>query len=666
MGQKSTIETMAYSVSRRTSPSLVKQSRKTRSRFIQIRAKQIRARQILEGEQGLGIKRIIGKSRAGGFALLTGCAIFLTGCQTFGTEEKVSARPDAKSPIESRSIATRGVQALREGDLELASRMFNGALKLEVQNSYLQFLNGLAYHMIAIRSDRTKFSHAEQGYRLAVKFDESNWMARYYLGLMYLDQRRYKRAKAAFADAMLYNDSYPDLLYNFTVASYYARDPETAAGPLTRLQEVEPTSGRMLRASSIITAALGRAQEAQTWLEKYKKIEKDGEKTRQLSRRVKDWDRVHARVQKASLRPPAATLKIAPGVQLAQSQDELQEQETSEADAEALAEENKMVIVDVVIISSVEDISTAKGVNLLNGLQIQFGSPDGGAISATRTINTNNQTNSTTGDVTNIVQRLTIPAITYSLNIANAGTTRNEILARPSLVAIEGQKSEFFSGENIKASAVSTTAQEGATEVERDIGVRLAVTPETVGKDNVKLLVEVERTFLQTPSTSVQFTFQLRTSKTTVAANVVLRRGETLILSGLSEKETENIRDGVPVLQDVPLIQYLFSRHTTRDFNRSVLVLLTPRTPEYTYRPRDARKLARAARGDNEDEVLNELKARYTDWFRPYPNWASVFRHLQNNALYREFRTGDVSQERWDTQSSHGARLKSALDFLHY
>lgn len=634
-----------------------------------------------KGVQGLGIKRIIGKSRIGGFALLAGCAFFLAGCQTFGGDKTVSSRPEGKSPIESRSIATRGVQALREGDLELASRLFNGALKLEVSNSYLQFLNGLAYHMIAIRSDRTRFTFAEQGYRLAIKFDESNWMARYYLGLLYLDQKRYKRAKAAFADAMLYNDSYPDLLYNFTVASYYARDPETAAGPLTRLQEVEPASGRMLRASSIVTAALGRAQEAKTWLEKYKKIEKDGQKTRQLSRRINDWGRVHARVQKASLRPPTSTMEITRGVQLAQDQDSPEDpanqeespseeetsetEETSEEDAAALAEQNKMVIVDVVIISSVEDISTAKGVNLLNGLQIQFGAGTDGALSLTRTIDTNNQTNTTTGDVTNIIQRLTIPAITYSLNIANAGTTRNEILARPSLVAIEGQKSEFFSGENIKASSVSTN-QEGATEVERDVGVKLGVTPETVGNDNVKLLVEVERTFLQTPSTSVTFDFQLRTSKTTVAANVVLRRGETLILSGLSEKETENIRDGVPGLQDVPLVQYLFSRQTTRDFNRSVLVLITPRTPEYTYRPRDARKLVGAARGENEDEVLNELKARYTDWFRPYPNWASVFHHLQNNALYREFRTGDVALERWDTQSSHGARLKTALEFLYF
>lgn len=619
------------------------------------------------------IKRIVGKYRAGGFALLTGCTIFLTGCQTFGTEETVSARSDVTSPIESRAIAIRGVQALREGELELASRLFNGALKLEIQNSYLQFLNGLAYHMIAIRSDQSQFSHAEQGYRLAIKFDETNWMARYYVGLLYLDKRQYKRAKAAFADAMLYNDSYPDLLYNFTVASYYASDPETAAGPLTRLQEVEPASGRMLRASSIITAALGRAQEAKTWLKEYKKIEKDGQKTRQLTRRVKDWGRVHARVQKASLRPPALTLKITPGVKLAQSQEEettvrsdseeqkASEQESREA-SEALLEQNKMVIVDVVIISSTEDITTSKGVNLLSGLKLQFGHVSTDTLNRVGLMPSGT---STSTDTSNIVSTLTIPTITYSLNIANAGTNRNEILARPSLVATEGQKSEFFSGENIKASAV-TVNQDGATAVERDIGVRLGITPKTVGKNTVKLLVEVERTFLQTPSSSVQFTFQLRTTKTTVAANVVLRRGETLILSGLSEKQTENTRDGVPVLQDVPLIQYLFSSQTTRDFNRSVLVLVTPRRAEYTYRPRDARKLTGAAQGASEDEVLNELKARYTDWFRPYPNWASVFRHLQNNTLYREFRTGDVALERWDTQSSHGARLKSALNFLYY
>lgn len=637
-----------------------------------------RTRRPLKGAQGLGFTRIFSKARVGTFSALAGIAIILGGCQTLGDAESKpeTSQRDVGSPIESRSIATRGVQALREGDLQLASRMFNGALKLDIENSYLQFLNGLAYHMIAVRSDRTKYAMAEQGYRLAVKFDESNWMARYFLGLLYLDQRKYVLAKTAFADAMLYNDSNPDLLYNFSVASYYARDPETAAGPLTRLREIEPDSARVMRASSIISAALGRAEEANNWVERYRKVEPSKRKARDLKRRVKDWGRIHARVQKASLRPPAATMEISRGIQLAQDsmesseqdsdqmeqeqQEETTEQSEGEEGSGELSEQEKMVIVDVVIISSVEDITTSKGVNLLNGLQAQFG------LSGVNTLTRTGDAGATqSSNASVITSTLTIPTITYSLNIANAGTTRNEILARPSLVAIEGQKSEFFSGENIKASAV-TANEEGAAEVERDIGVKLGVTPEAVTKDDVKLLVEVERTFLQTPSASVTFSFQLRTSKTTVAANVVLRRGETLILSGLSEKETENIRDGVPGLQDVPLIQYLFSKQTTRDFNRSVLVLVTPRTPEYTYRPRDAQKLAGAKRGDAEDEVLNELKARYTDWFRPYPNWASVFHHLQNNTLYREFRTGDVALERWDTQSTLGARLSTALDFLYY
>ncbi len=111
-----------------------------------------------------------------------------------------------------------------------------------------------------------------------------------------------------------------------------------------------------------------------------------------------------------------------------------------------------------------------------------------------------------TSFATTLTKTLTLPAITYSLNVANAGATRNEILARPSLVAISGQKSEFFSGENIKAATVSTTAQQGATEVDKDIGVKLGVTPTFLSDGGVKLLVEVERTFLTTISANVTFT----------------------------------------------------------------------------------------------------------------------------------------------------------------
>ncbi len=446
------------------------------------------------------------------------------------------------------------------------------------------------------------------------------------------------------------------------------------AGALKRLREIEPNSVRTTRTSSLVSAALGQEEDANKFLALYQETKPRRGRFIHLTRRLQDWKRVHARTQKARLRAPLPKALKNKNIELTQSPfgDSSQNQDsgspfggqdsnTAAADSTAAgASKEKMVVVDVVIISSREDITTAKGVNLLNGWTLQF---EGNRNVVDGTTETDNVL--ATSFATTLTKTLTLPAITYSLNVANAGATRSEILARSSLVAISGQKSEFFSGENIKAATVSTTAQQGATEVDKDIGVKLAVTPSVTPDGRVKLQVEVERTFLTTVSANVTFNNQVRTTKESVNANVIMNQGETLILSGLSEKETENIRDGVPIVQDIPGIQYLFSRETTRDFNRSVLVLLTPRIPEYTYRPREIREKEEAARKDG-GKVLNELKARYSDWFRPYPNWTSVFHHLQENSLYRQFRTGDVALERWDTQKHIKVRLKKALEFLYF
>ena len=88
-----------------------------------------------------------------------------------------------------------------------ASKFFNLALKLNISNSYLQFLNGYTYHLIALNRNGTKYNLAEEGYKLAIKFDESNWIARYQLGLLYLDQKQFKNAKVSFSNALMYEDS---------------------------------------------------------------------------------------------------------------------------------------------------------------------------------------------------------------------------------------------------------------------------------------------------------------------------------------------------------------------------------------------------------------------------------------------------------------------------
>jgi len=651
------------------------------------------------------------------FIVIYSCLlIILSGCVDHQfVHENLKSGAERLGQSKPLQHASKGLDLLDQREYRQASKSFNTALRLNPRNSGLQFFNSHTYHLIAKREDSSLFALAEAGYRVSLSLDPTNWISKFYLGQLYLDQRKFFEAKRIFSELILLRPSDADVAYNLAVAGYYSGDPLTAAAAAFRLGELQPNDLRTQKLSAIVYASVNDTQQSKYWFAKMR----ENRGSEALKTRLEDWkgfyryvklrtpekfldrsnvssnrDRAPLTLAQAFGPSPdgADTAESASGADEIGSSSEQEEEKSDSTEAEVkvkrLPNEKKMIIVDVVIISSVEDIKTASGINLLKNLQLTFGSADSAGLSYTRSISEDFKDPSSSTDTRAIVRALTIPAITYSLNIANSGTDRNDVLARPTIVAREGETSEFFSGENIKASSVSTTAQQGATEVEQDIGVSLKVKPELVSDQMVKLNLEVERTFLQTPSSSVTFNFQLRTTKTRVNATVDLRKGDTLILRGLSEKQTENLRDGVPFLQDVPGLQYFFSSKKTRDYNKSVILLITPRFPEYTYRPatpsgssvndkyatiEDGVGASGAEdRGDPKNREpraspeVTELQARYTDWFKPYPNWASAFKHLQGNKLYREFRTGDVSLEKWEAQTTHKARLKKALDFLYF
>ncbi len=594
--------------------------------------------------------------------------------------------PQEKITTEPRRLAAQGIEQLDAGNLDAAIELFNKALYLDGGNSMLNFLTGLTYHLMALAGADAKYDLARQGYERAVLLDTSNWIAHYHAGLLELDLRNFRGAQNKFAEALILNPRDPDLLYHMAGASYYSGDLPTAEGVLRRLREVEPDSARVQQASAITLAALNQPDTAYDFADRLKTISPAPDENERIKNRLNDWTRFHIRnpvllaqgipdpdtlnpvtPYTRARSPWADTVKPAPGAPDKAPVTEVQQDGSGDksGDSQPAAEAptpdaNQMVIVDVVIIRTEEEATTAKGVNLLSNLTLQFGSTDlstaGFSLSDTRT---------TTGDFTRTITRaLNIPSITYSLNIANSADTRNEILARPTLTAMNGQPSEFFSGVSIKAQTLPSTAggTGEAVSIEEDVGVKLNITPEILDDGRVKMAVVAERTFLNSPNSKVTgFTSKIETSRTTVNANVTMNFNETLILSGLSEKETERTRDGVPLLQDLPLVQYLFSRQTTMDFNKSVLLLITPRLPEYVFR-----QPTKATSGAPKKSAVDEFRARHADWFRSYPNWASVFSHMQGNSLYREFRTGDVVLDRWEDNNSLSSRLKRALNFLFY
>jgi Tfp pilus assembly protein PilF len=585
----------------------------------------------------------------------------------------ISSIPATKVNSEPRRAVLKALEAVGAQKMAEGSRQLNVALQLDPSNSYLQLLNAFVYHLQAQQGDTSRYALAEQGYLLAVKFDASNWVAHYLLGMLYFEQRNFAGAQREMAEVLLSVGEDAEVLLRLVAAAYYAGDPVTAAVALERLRATGPQEPETLRLSALISAAINQPDRAAHWLTLYEATSPGAAVLQRAKDRVRQWAAVHRpQVVEAGamLRTQAP---FVPGAQPADSRwpsgmPNTGYQTTPDTRLSGPGDPNakRMVLVDVVIIRAQDELSTRKGVNLLSALTLQFGSAGGPAYGKTSSVSISEAGFNTSS--TAVTRAITIPALAYSLNIVNASANVTDVLAQPTLAALEGVPSEFFSGTLLNAAVVSGSALGGSSvQLEKEIGVKLRILPTFLPDNKIRLNVEAQRTFLQPPSQDVSFTYKLEMSKLMVNANVVMEFGETLVLGGLSEKETINARDGVPVLQDVPVLQYLFSSRNENSFRRSVLLLITPRPPQYTYRS-DAALAAEAAAGGagRAGNSMQELRARYGDWFKPYNNLAPVFNLLNQSSLYREFRTGDVTLEKWDRQERLLDRLRQALGFLFF
>ena len=580
-------------------------------------------------------------------------AIFLvlvfSGCSNY--ENAKNIKKYQTTDISPEQIASDGINFILKKDYVGASKRFNAALKLTPSNSKIHFLNGLSYHLSSSEGDESKRALAEQGYDLSLKFDKSNWLVYYYKGLLKLDAKEFDKAKENFAEALLLNSNDPDLLYHMGFAAYYTQDIATARAVFFQLNQNEPESARSIEALAMVSAANNEPENAKNYISTLKSQNNTSiDRVKLLIKRLNDWESYHS---KSKNKETINTEKSIESINKKSDPEYVIDNSTDSYDFEE--DQTDMITLDAVFISTEEVISSSRGTNLLNGLSVQFGNGDGDS-SFTRTRENDS------GDKTVIETSLiTIPAINYSLNIANSFGNRNEILARPSLVATSGSQSSFFAGIEVEAGIVS---EKGEVTIEKEVGVSLEITPEIQDDGRIALEIIASRTFLKPPSSNVKFDFAVELSKTQVSANVVVNEGDTLILSGLSEKEISSTRDGVPLLQDIPALQYIFSNERDYKLQKSILILITARKADYIYKKQSQNNEQVSSKVSS--IAMKELRARYLDWFKPYPNTASVFEFMQGNALYREFRTGDVKMEKWQGSQNLSQRLSEARKFLYY
>ena len=98
--------------------------------------------------------------------------------------------------------------------------------------------------------------------------------------------------------------------------------------------------------------------------------------------------------------------------------------------------------------------------------------------------------------------------------------------------------------------------------------LQLIVTPQIAPDDRIILDVEINQDNLVTPT--IVGTKQIITQ-------VLADNGETVVIGGIYQEDTNNSETKVPILGDLPVLGRLFKKKTERANRTELLIFLTPK-----------------------------------------------------------------------------------------
>ena len=238
--------------------------------------------------------------------------------------------------------------------------------------------------------------------------------------------------------------------------------------------------------------------------------------------------------------------------------------------------ENPMsAVIEITMIQSYDAGSSTSGVNILDGLNAIL--TRGGSRSVDYSSGTT--TTTTSRDSTWLLANgASALAVTYSLNIANSGLNQAKLLSRPAMTVIDRVPSVFFAGSNISLGIGGADAYTTPTVVDKTIGVSLSVTPTFVDDDNVLISVRTSNAGISNSLITVPSAL-LQQSRNSMRSSAIMKFDQTIVINGLRQETSGLIDSGVPILKELPLLQYLFKSTVASTTSLNYITFLTLRRP---------------------------------------------------------------------------------------
>jgi tetratricopeptide (TPR) repeat protein len=537
-------------------------------------------------------------------ALLSGCA-----------SDPAYIAPSAIRSHAEHSDLERAATALRAGKGPEARALLARELRVRPDDGYLHLLNGLTYQVES--SSPQALELAQVGYDAAARFADGYYWSEYCEGDLELAHRRYPAAAERFARAIREDPTRPEAFDGLATAAYLAGDLEVAWLASRHALAVAPDDPAALRIAVFVAAASGDATLYSEAFDRARAVAATRTRIEQQRPRLEGMRRTAAFAAANAIPGNIGVAQAGNGPAPASSA-----QGSTAAAAEGAAApsvDRTQLMIEVTLLLSQGSQTRNIGINLLDGLSVQF--------SGQKTTHRDNSVIPVTTQQT-VTSALNLPQITYSLNLFNTRQDYYEVIARPSLVASLGQESQFFIGRTV---SVGVSGVNLGTVQPIDVGTSVKVNPIEITDKGAKFRIDVARSFF-TNDIGGNFQQQLTTFKQTVGATVEVDFGRTLILSGLYEGVNVGSSSKVPLLGDVPILDSLTNSRIHTVNQDAALVLVTPK----------ATGTIAAAPAEFRGEQLRQLMELWDRMIEPRAGLEAIIGTLQHRMQHFRPLAGDV------------------------
>jgi len=154
---------------------------------------------------------------------------------------------------------------------------------------------------------------------------------------------------------------------------------------------------------------------------------------------------------------------------------------------------------------------------------------------------------------------------------------KGEILSNPRVLTANQQTASIRQGEEIPYQQSAGGSSGGTSIAFKDAVLSLQVTPQITPDNRVIMDLKVtnDKKGERIPSGNGGFVYSI--NKRELNTRVLVSNGETIVLGGVYEQETNDTVYKIPLLGDIPLLGALFRQSSKENKKRELLIFITPK-----------------------------------------------------------------------------------------